>query len=580
MPSLKHLLRESAKSSTPIISVVAGNGQIAKLSIASGADLIIALNAGLYRHMGYGSLTSFLPFTNANDQTEQLLRQHILPHTQSIPVVAGVFASDPTRPLKTRLDMLKQLGIEGITNWPAIGFTDGSFRSHLEAEGMGIASEIEMLQQAKKMGLVTFGFALSAEDAHAFAKSGVDALILNVGLTFELEDTIEKRNQLQLSITKGKDMLSHAYKSGNKPFSLVYGGAITEPEDFAEFLEQVPINGYAGGSAFERFPITEAIDTRVGNFKDVVLYNRGKSRLSKFGPLIGSSQAMKDLFKLIQKIAPYDVNVCIDGESGTGKELVATQIHALSPRKKNPFITVNCGAIPDTLVESEFFGYEKGAFTGAIFQKPGKFELADKGTLFLDEIADLSLHAQAALLRVIQQGEVVRLGGQKPISVDVRILCASNQNLEKLVYENKFRVDLYFRLSAVVIKIPPLRNRKNDIPLLVANQLNKLSLKFDKKLLGTTTDFMNRLKGYSWPGNVRELEQVITRHAIIEEKPILEGNPALLADIKPPHHTTPFDRSQVARDALADAGQNKTKAASALGISRKTLYQWLNSDSL
>src|SRR5690606_8752671 len=192
-----------------------------------------------------------------------------------------------------------------------------------------------------------------------------------------------------------------------------------------------------------------------------------------------------------------------------------------SPRKKNSFITVNCGAIPDTLVESEFFGYEKGAFTGAIYRKPGKFELADKGTLFLDEIADLSPHGQAALLRVIQQGEVVRLGGQKPISIDVRILCASNQNLEKLIQENKFRIDLYFRLSAILIRIPPLRDRKGDIPLLVANTLRKLSLKFDKKLLGTSPYFMNRLKEYSWPGNVRELEQVITRHAIIEEKPIL-----------------------------------------------------------
>lgn len=579
MPSLKTLIQESTESARPIISVVAGNGLIAKLSIASGADMIIVLNAGSYRHMGYGSLTSFMPFVNANDQTEQLLRQHILPHTKSVPVVAGVFSSDPTRSLKTRLQKLKELGVEGITNWPAIGFIDGTFRAHLEADGIGVSSEIEMLRQAKKAGFVTFGFALSADDAYRFAKSGVDALILNVGLTLELEDTIEKRNQLQLSITKAKDMLARAHESGNKPFSLVYGGVITEPEDFAEFLEQVPINGYAGGSTFERFPVSEAIDTRVGSFRDVILYNSGKKRLFKFGALIGSSQSMKKLFKLIEKIAVYDVNVCIDGESGTGKELVANQIHMLSRRKNNPFITVNCGAIPDTLVESEFFGYEKGAFTGAIFQKPGKFELADKGTLFLDEIADLSQHGQVALLRVIQQGEIVRLGGQKPVEVDVRILCASNQNLEKLVYENKFRADLYFRLSAIVLKIPPLRERKGDIPLLITNQLNKLSLKFDKKLVGVTAEFMERLKEYSWPGNVRELEQVITRHVILEEKPILEGNPPLFADILPATKSaSPFDKSKLAKKALVEAGHNKTKAALALGISRKTLYQWLDSD--
>lgn len=173
----------------------------------------------------------------------------------------------------------------------------------------------------------------------------------------------------------------------------------------------------------------------------------------------------------------------------------------------------------------------------------------------------------------------VRLGGQKPISVDVRIVCASNQHLEKLVQENKFRADLYFRLSAIVIKIPPLRERKSDIPLLVANQLEKLSLKFDKKFVGTTAAFMDRLKAYSWPGNVRELEQVITRHAIIEEKPVLEGDPALmpsLIDTKPP--TEPINKSQMARMALDKAGQNKSKAAASLGISRKTLYQWLNVD--
>lgn len=579
MFSLKNLVKDTSKFSSPIISVVAGNGQITKSAVASGADLIIALNAGLYRNMGFGSLAAFMPYRNANDQTEDLLRQHILLHTQTTPVVAGVFAADPTQPIGRRLERLKELGVEGITNWPAIGFIDGTFRSHLEAEGIGLSIEVKMLKQAKKLGLVTFGFALSAEEAYIFAKNGVDALILNVGLTFEIEDTIEKRNQLQLSITKAKEMLSRAHESGRKPFSLIYGGSITEPEDFAEFLQQVPINGYAGGSAFERFPVVETVNMRVRSFKSIVLNDNGKNGRTKFGPLIGSSPKMKNLFQLIQKIAPYDVNVCIDGESGTGKELVATQIHMLSSRKNNPFITVNCGAIPDTLVESEFFGYEKGAFTGATYRKPGKFELANKGTLFLDEIADLSPHAQAALLRVIQQGEIVRLGGQKPISVDVRILCASNQNLEQLVHEDKFRVDLYFRLSAILIKIPPLRERSSDIPLLVANVLGKLSLKFDKKLLGTTKDFMNRLKENYWPGNVRELEHVITRHAIIEESPILKGDPALFENMTFSQKGVTIDKFQKAQKALTEAGYNKTKAALTLGISRKTLYQWLKSNN-
>ncbi len=578
MVSLKDFIININKFSSPVISVVAGNGQVTKSAVATGADLIIALNAGFYRNIGFGSLAAFMPYGNANDQTEQLLRHHILPHKKSTPVVAGVYATDPNQPIKKRLERLKELGVEGITNWPAIGFIDGDFRAHLEHVGMGITAEVDLLKQAREMGFVTFGFALSADDAYTFAKNDVDALILNVGLTFEIEDTIEKRNQLQLSITKAKEMLASVNKSGHKPVSLIYGGSITEPEDFDEFIRQVPIHGYAGGSAFDRFPVVETVILKVRSFKNISS-NSGNSPPPKFGNLIGSSPQMKNLFSLIQKVAPYDVNVCIDGESGTGKELVATQIHMLSPRKSRPFITVNCGAIPDTLVESEFFGYEKGAFTGAVYKKLGKFELAHKGTLFLDEIADLSPHAQAALLRVIQEGEVITLGGQKPIPVDVRILCASNQNLEKLVQEGKFRVDLYFRLSTIIIKIPPLRERSNDIPFLVENILSKLSLKFNKKLLGVTEDFMERLKSNQWTGNVRELEQVITRHALIEDNPVLAGNSFFFINKASSKVRRYTEKYQKAKHALAAADFNKTKAALALGISRKTLYLWLEEEN-
>ena len=571
---LKEFIKNSSKLSSPIVSVVAGSGQITKSAVASGADLIIALNAGFYRNIGFGSLAAFMPYGNANDQTEQLLRHQILPHRKSTPVVAGVFATDPNQSTKKRLERLKELGVEGITNWPAIGFMDGTFRTHLENEGLGISAEVELLKQAKEMGFVTFGFALTADDAYFFAKNNVDALILNVGLTFEIIDTIEKRNQLQLSITKAKEMLACVSKSGRKPVSLIYGGSITEPEDFDEFIRQVPIQGYAGGSVFDSFPVLGTVKLKIRGFKSIAP-NIGTNPPPKFGNLVGSSPQMKNLFNFIQKVAPYDVNVCIDGESGTGKELVATQIHMLSPRKSHPFITVNCGAIPDTLVESEFFGYEKGAFTGAVYRKLGKFELANKGTLFLDEIADLSPHAQAALLRVIQQGEIMTLGGQKLIPVDVRILCASNQNLEKLVQEGKFRVDLYFRLSTIIIRIPPLRERRDDVPLLVANILSKLSVKFNKKLIGITEGFMERLKNNHWTGNVRELEQVITRHALIEENPILEGKTLFFINESSSPQEQYNDKYQKAQQALADAGYNKTKAAATLNISRKTLYLWL-----
>ena len=574
MGKLKSLIKNSDRLNSLIIAVVAGNAHIVKSAEVSGSDFIIALNAGYYRNIGFGSLAAFMPYGNANDQTERLLRLHVLPHRKSIPIVAGVFASDHNLSIKSRLEKLQKLGVEGITNWPAIGFIDGTFRVHLENEGFGISAEVEMLRTAKEMGFTTFGFVLSADDAYTFAKNEVDGLILNVGLTHQIRDITEKKDQLQLSITQAKEMLASASKSGQEPVSLIYGGPITEPEDFDEFLSQVPIHGFAGGSVFDRFPILNTVTLKLQSFRQV---GRKVSsiKMHMFGNMIGSTPVMKQLFKIIQKVAPYDVNVCIDGETGTGKELIATQIHMLSPRKRYPFITVNCGAIPDTLVESEFFGYEKGAFTGAVHKKLGKFELADQGTLFLDDVSDLSPQAQVALLRVIKLGEITRLGGQKIIPVDVRILSASNRNLEQLVEEGKFRIDLYFRLSTMIIKVPPLRARSNDIPFLVQDILSKLSVKLDKKFIGITKEFMNVLKSNYWAGNIRELEQVITRQALVEETSILTGKSFTTSFGSSFSSEQSSDKFGVAQQAIIDAGFNKTKAAEMLNISRKTLYLWL-----
>lgn len=577
MVSNQEIIRNLKNSSKPIVAVVSGSGQITKSAIASGTDIIIALNAGFYRNIGVGSLAAFMPYGNANEQTELLLKQHILPHRKATPVVAGVFAADPSQDVRKRLEKLKELGIEGITNWPAIGFIDGKLRDAIEEEGWGVNAEAAMLRLAKEMGFVTFGFALSAEEAEVFAKNGVDVLILNVGLTFETEDTIEKRNQLQLSIAKAKFMIAAAQRIGGHPLFLIYGGSLTEPEDFEEFLWQLPIQGYAGGSVFDKFPVLESVILKVKSFK-LVRAEKNSSGATQFGNLVGNSSVMKNLYSMMDKISPYDVNVCIDGESGTGKELVANQIHLLSPRKNQPFITVNCGAIPETLVESEFFGYEKGAFTGAVYRKQGKFELAHRGTLFLDEIADLSPHAQAALLRVIQQGEIVTLGGQKVISVDVRILCASNQNLQKLVSEGKFRVDLYFRLSTIILQVPPLRERTDDIPLLVSHILSKLAVKFNKRLLGITDEFKAKLMANYWHGNVRELEQVLTRQVLMEDQPILNGKFFEESKVYLPSKKGVIDKHKMAVGAIKNANGNKSKAAQELGVSRKTLYEWLKSE--
>jgi len=247
-----------------------------------------------------------------------------------------------------------------------------------------------------------------------------------------------------------------------------------------------------------------------------------KARLMEtrqLGKMIGSSAAMLDVFSLIQRVGPRDVTILILGESGTGKELVAQAIVDNSPRRTTPFIKVNCAAIPETLLESELFGHERGAFTGAILTKPGKFELADKGTIFLDEIGDLSASLQAKLLRVLQEREFERVGGTRSIKVDLRIITATNCDLPRKVAEGRFREDLYFRLNVIPITLPPLRNRVEDLPLLVDQFVGHFSEQFGKNISGVSPDVMELFVSYSWPGNVRELENVIQRACILTQEP-------------------------------------------------------------
>lgn len=230
-----------------------------------------------------------------------------------------------------------------------------------------------------------------------------------------------------------------------------------------------------------------------------------------FSPIIGYSEALMDSLSIANKAAKTDSTVLITGESGTGKELVARAIHESSSRKNKPFIRVNCGAIPNNLVESELFGHERGSFTGAISQRRGKFELADQGTIFLDEIGDLNIDLQAKLLRVIQERELERVGGQETIKIDVRVLAATHRDLQKMVQEGEFREDLYYRLHVIPVHLPPLRKRKEDIPLLVNHFREKLNERLGKNINFYESGFIQTLMGYDWPGNIRELQNVMER---------------------------------------------------------------------
>jgi transcriptional regulator with GAF, ATPase, and Fis domain len=252
-----------------------------------------------------------------------------------------------------------------------------------------------------------------------------------------------------------------------------------------------------------------------------------------FEQIIGRSSALMEVLADLSRVAPTDASVLVTGETGTGKELIARAIHSTSKRKDKPLIKVNCAALPAGLVESELFGHEKGAFSGAIAKRLGRFELADGGTIFLDEIGELPAEAQVKLLRVLQEREFDRVGGA-PIRVDVRVIAATNRDLLKEVQGKRFREDLYYRLNVFPIRLPPLRERRDDIPLLVHYLVNKFALRIGKRLDGVGLQTMQRLQGYPWPGNIRELENVLERALILTTGPTLEvGSDLLPAPAKP-----------------------------------------------
>ena len=240
-----------------------------------------------------------------------------------------------------------------------------------------------------------------------------------------------------------------------------------------------------------------------------------KKAVSKQNEMVGQSAPMMEVRDMIEKVAPTNARVLITGENGTGKELVARQLHELSPRRYGPFIEVNCAAIPAELIESQLFGHEKGSFTSAIKQKKGDFELASGGTLFLDEIGDMSLAAQAKVLRALQENKIVRVGGEKEIPVDVRILAATNKDLRKMIDENAFREDLYHRLSVIVIHVPPLRERRDDIPLLVSSFVETIAANMGQAVPKFTDEAFEELKNYQWTGNIRELHNIVERLVIL-----------------------------------------------------------------
>ena len=334
-----------------------------------------------------------------------------------------------------------------------------------------------------------------------------------------------------------------------------------------------------------KITVAKGMEKRRLEQENLLLKREMRERYS-FENMIGKSRAMQEIFALIEKIAGTDSTVLITGESGTGKEMAARAIHVLSRRSDRPFVSINCAALPENLLESELFGHVKGAFTGAVSDKKGMFEVAQHGTLFLDEVGEMSPWTQVKLLRALQEKRIRRVGGTEEIAVDVRIIAATNQDLKKRIEEGKFREELYYRLNVISFEMPPLRRRVEDIPLLVNHFLQKYCQQMGKKMKRVSPEAMSLLEMYHWPGNVRELENVIERVVAIEDRETI--TPASL----PPEITMPVKKEETqilfnpgfnlmghlddiakkyVRQALMAANWNMRQAASLLGISYRSI---------
>ena len=399
-----------------------------------------------------------------------------------------------------------------------------------------------------------------------------DLVIMDVRMP-EL-DGIEALSRVKASSAKTAVLIMTAFGSSNAAIRAMELGAfdyITKPFE----LDKV---NYTVQKVFEYQDLAQEVEVLRGEISSLVQTER----------IVGNSPAMQEVYKTVGKVAKSDATVLITGESGTGKELVAEALHYNSSRRAGPLVKVSCAALPETLLEAELFGHEKGSFTGALTQRRGRFELADKGTIFLDEIAEMSLQTQTKLLRVLQDHKIERVGSAIPIKVDIRIVCATNKELQKFVEQNKFRDDLFYRLNVIHIKMPPLRERKEDIPSLVEHFLAKHRYSATAQPAAISEEALRRLMEYDWPGNVRELENVIERAVVLSRGQIITSRELPFGDHEEGHEDGEGDDlpteksffkksvSQFEKDlimkALRDAAGNRSKAAEMLGIYRRLLY--------
>jgi len=437
-----------------------------------------------------------------------------------------------------------------------------------------LVDDEEALRNAAEKILIKEGYQVTAvatgeEGLTRFKADGADLLITDLMLP-DLDgiEVLRRAKQLRPAV---EVIMITGHGSIEKAIEATRLGAydfIEKPLDKAHLLKAI-------GKAVER----QHLATENQQLREQLQQQRTEDSL------IGNTPAMVAVKKLIRQVAPTDVSILVQGESGTGKEVVADILHALSGRRAGPVVKISCAAIPETLLESELFGYERGAFTGAAGSKPGKFEQADGGTLFLDEVAEMSPALQAKLLRVLQDGRFQRLGSNKEIQVDVRLISATHVDLPKAITAGKFREDLYYRLNVVHIGLPALRYRKDDLPLLADHFLKKYAARMQKDVRSIAGPALDQLLTHNWPGNIRELENTFQRALAVATEPVINNfqllaNPGLAgAAVHGPSITLPIGiKLADAEDRLIDetltvCRGDKEKAAKMLGVSSRTLYR-------
>ncbi|OGO73264.1 MAG: two-component system response regulator [Chloroflexi bacterium RIFCSPLOWO2_12_FULL_71_12] len=421
-------------------------------------------------------------------------------------------------------------------------------------------------------GYVVQEAATGIEVVDKVKENGPDLVIMDVRMP-EL-DGIEALSRVKATSPKTSVLIMTAFGSSNAAIRAMELGAfdyVTKP------FELDKIN-YTVSKVFEYQDLAAEVEVLRGEISTLVQTER----------IVGNSPAMQEVYKTVGKVAKSDATVLVTGESGTGKELVAEALHYNSNRRAGPLVKVSCAALPETLLEAELFGHEKGSFTGAMTQRRGRFEMADKGTIFLDEIGEMSLQTQTKLLRVLQDHKIERVGSSLPIKVDLRIIVATNKDLQKQVEQTKFRDDLFYRLNVIHINMPPLRERKEDIPALVEHFLAKHRYSATAQPAAISEEALRRLMEYDWPGNVRELENVVERAVVLSRGQIITSRELPFGDHEGDHDEDGTDElpseksffkksvAQFEKDlimkALRDATGNRSKAAEMLGIYRRLLY--------